>query len=127
MPRTKVPPGRRSKRSSSSASICRGANFRLCATSAIDRPRSSRLALRMAPTESVILSPLQRLVLGRVREATAQLVGVALLGHALAELALDFHREPERFGIRRHELVITRNKAPRLFNIPLPIPNLTEL
>src|SRR5919202_6227473 len=105
MPRTKVPPGSWSKRSCSSASSWRGANLRLCATSEIDRPRASRAAFSVVPTASVILALLQRLVLGRPGEAPAQLVGVALLGHALARAALYAHREPQRFGVRRHELV----------------------
>src|SRR3954467_8937501 len=98
MPRTKVPPGRSSKRSCSSASSCRGANLRLCATSLIESPCASRAAFRQAPTSaaiaSVILASLQRLILGRVREAPAQLVGVALLGGALAALALDAQGQP---------------------------------
>src|SRR6185436_2993559 len=106
MPRTKVPPGSRSKRSCSSASSCRGANFRLWATSEIERPRSSRAAFSVGPTGSVILPPLQRLELGRAREAPAQLVGVALLGDALARPALYAQGQPQRFGARRHELVI---------------------
>src|SRR3954469_22554867 len=106
MPRTKVPPGKSSKRSCSSASICRGANLRLWATSATERPCVSRAAFRLAPTGSVILTSLQRLVFGRVREAPAQLVGIALLGRALATLALYAQGQPQRFGARRHELVI---------------------
>src|SRR4051812_16408962 len=113
MPRTKVPPGKRSKRSCSSASIWRGANLRLWATSATDSPCASRAAFRLEPTDSVILASLQRLVLGRIREAPAQLVGVALLGRALATLALYAQGQPQRFRARRHELVITRNKPAR--------------
>ena len=105
MPRTTVPPGKSSKRSCSSASSCRGANFRLCATSETERPRSSRAALSVAPTASVILPPLQRLELGRPRETPAQLVGVALLGYALARAALYPHGKPQRFGVGRHEQV----------------------
>src|SRR5689334_10085553 len=127
MPRTNVPPGRRSKRSCSRASICREANLRLCATSAIESPRSSRAVLRSAPTESVILAPLQRVVLGRVRETPAQLVRVARLADALAELALDTQPQPQRFRTRRHKLVIARNQTTRLFKLPLPVADLREL
>src|SRR5260221_14149111 len=127
MPRTKVPPGRSSKRFCSRALICRGANLRLWATSAIESPCASRAALRLTPTGSVKLASLQRLVFGRVREAPAQLVGIALLGRALATLALYAQGQPQRFGARRHELVIARNKAPRLVNISLSVANLRKL
>src|SRR3954471_8060405 len=121
MPRTKVPPGKSSKRSCSSASSWRAANLRLCATSAIESPRSSRAAFRLAPTLSVIQPSLQGLVFRRVREAPAELVGVALLRYALAHLALYAQREPQRFRVRRHELVIARNEAPRVLGISLPV------
>src|SRR2546428_13888061 len=110
MPRTKVPPGSRSKRSCSSASSCRGANLSCCATSEIDSPRASRAAFSPAPMDSVIarsviFPPLQRLVFARAREAPAQLGGIALLGDALAEFPLYTHRKPQRFGAWRHQLV----------------------
>src|SRR5258708_35162713 len=110
MPGAKVLRGKRSTRSCSSASSWRGANLSCCATSETDNPRASRALFSSAPTASVIFTPLQRLVLARGGEAPAQLVGVALLGDAFAELALYAQGQPQRFGIRRHELVITRNQ-----------------
>src|SRR2546428_8715617 len=132
MPRTKVPRGSRSRRSCSSASGCRGANLSCCATSEIDNPRASRAAFSPAPMDSVIASsvivpPLQRLVFARAREASAQLVGVALLGDALAQFALYAQGEPQRFGAWRHQLVITRNELARVVDITLPIADLAEL
>src|SRR2546425_4104686 len=132
MPRTKVPPGSRSKRSCSSASSCRGANFNCCATSEIDSPRASRAAFSPAPMDSLVASsvifpPLQRLVFARAREAPAQLVGVALLGDALAQFAFYAQSEPQRFGAWRHQLVITRNELARVADITLPIADLAEL
>src|SRR5262249_16687733 len=113
MPRTKVPPGSSSKRSRSSASSWRGANLSCCATSVSARPRASLAAASSAPTPlaaiSVKLASLQRLVFLRGREAPAQLVGVGLLGDALAGLALDAQREPERLGVRRQQLVVARD------------------
>src|SRR2546421_8930604 len=127
MPRAKVPPGRRSKRSCSSASSWRGANLSCCATSDTDRPRASRALFSSAPTASVIFTPLQPLVLARGGKAPAQLVGVALLGDALAALALYAQGQPQRFGIRRHQLVITRNQLARVVNISLAIADLAKL
>src|SRR5688572_25335714 len=100
MPRAMVGPGRRSKRSFSSDSIWREANFSCCATSSIASPRASRACLSVAPTptSSVKVAPLQRLVLRGARVAPAQLGGVALLGDALTEAALDAQRKPQRFG-----------------------------
>src|SRR6266850_3063340 len=130
MPRTKVPPGRSSKRSCSSASSCRGANFRLWATSETDSPRSSRAAFRRAPMSvawgSVILSLLQRLVFGRAREAPPELRRIALLGDPLARAALYADGEPKRFGAWRHQLVIARNELARVANIALPVADLAE-
>src|SRR5947208_1749442 len=132
MPRTKVPPGRRSKRSCSSASICRGANLSCWATSEIDSARASRAAFNPAPmdsliTGSVIVPPLQRLIFARAREAPAQLVGIALLADALAQPAFYAQGEPQRFGAWRHQLVITRNELARVADITLPIADLAEL
>src|SRR5438067_6430699 len=127
MPRAKVPPGRRSKRSCSSASSWRGANLSCCATSETDRPRASRAFFSSAPTASVIFTSLQPLVLARAGKAPAQLVGIALLGDALAELALYAQGQPQRFGVRRHQLVITRNQLARVVNIALAIADLAEL
>src|SRR3954464_15827001 len=113
MPRTKVPPGSWSNFSCSSASSWRGANLSCCATSPTDRPRASRASRRAVPmlrAASVKFAPLQRLVFRRAGEAPPQLVGVALLGHALTQLALDAQREPERFGARRHLLVVARHE-----------------
>src|SRR5438309_2134093 len=102
MPRAIVAPGSRSKRSCSSASSWRGANFSCCATSVMSSPHASRARSSSSPTpvtaDSVKASPLQRLVLGGAWEAPAQLVGVRLLGDALAELAFDAQREPQRLG-----------------------------
>src|SRR5258706_7171022 len=113
MPRTKVPPGSRSKRSCSRASSWRGANLSCCATSETDMPRASRALFSSAPTASVIFTPLQRLVLARRVEAPVTLGGVTLLGDALAELALYTHGQPQRFRIRRHQPVIARNQRAR--------------
>src|SRR3954453_114839 len=120
MPRTKVTPGSCSKRSSSSASTWRGASFRWWATSDIVSPSRSRAFLSSAPTGSVILPPLQRLVFGRPGETPAQLVGVALLGHALAQVPLDAQCQPERLRGRRDELVVTRDQLSRLLVTALP-------
>src|SRR5262245_21605533 len=103
MPRAKVAPGSASKRSCSSASSWRGENLSCCATSASARPRASRAAASSCPTPlattpSVILALLQELELGRGREAAPQLVGERLLGHALAQPALDAQGEPQRLG-----------------------------
>src|SRR5712691_1429181 len=135
MPRTNVPLGSSSKRSCSSASSWRGANLSACATSASARPASSRARASSAPipvgasfsSASVKVPPLQRLVLGRAGIAPAQLVGEALLGDALARLALYTQREPERLGVRRRELVVARHQAPRLVHLALPVADRAEL
>src|SRR5258708_21305342 len=127
MPRTKVPPGSRSKRSRSRAWSWGGGNLSWWATSETDRPRASRALFSSAPTASVIFTPLQRLVLARGGEAPAQLVGVALLGDAFAELALYAQGQPQRFRIPRHQLVITRNQLARVVNVRLAIPDLAQL
>src|SRR5438105_14903876 len=130
MPRAKVPPGRRSKRSSSSASSCRGANFSCCATSLSASPRSSRARCSSPPTlkrASVIVATLQRLVLGGAGIAPPQLVRVALLGEALAEPALDAQREPERLGRRCHQLVEAADQLARVLRLALAVADLAEL
>src|SRR6185295_4695675 len=139
MPRTKVPPGSSSKRSCSSASSWRAANLSCCATSVSARPRSSRRRASSAPTPliagaagrvasaSVILPPLQRAVLGRRRETAAKLVGVCLLGDALAAAALDAQREPERLRARRDQLVVARHQPARLLDLVLLVADLAEL
>src|SRR5512145_299120 len=129
MPRAIVGPGSRSKRSCSRNSIWRGANFSCSATSSMASPCSSRACLSRAPTPaaSVKLSPLQRLVLGRARKAPPQLVGIALLGDALARLALDAQREPERFGARLRELVVARHEPARLVHLALLVADLAEV
>src|SRR5919201_1328010 len=127
MPRTKVPPGSASKRPASSASTCRGASLSWCATSETVSPSASRAFFSSAPTASVILAPLQRLVLGRPGEAAPELVGIALLGDALAEPALDAQREPQRFGARRHELVVPRDELARVLRPALPVADLAKL
>src|SRR3954464_13496247 len=116
MPRAIVGPGSRSKRSCSSDSIWRGANLSCSATSSMARPCASRACFSRAPmpVSSVKISPLQRLVLGRARKAPPQLVGEALLGDALARLALDAQAEPQRLGARLIELVVARDQPPRL-------------
>src|SRR5918912_2942695 len=121
MPRRNVGPGSESKRPASIASTCRAASFNWCATSETVKPSSSRALFNSAPIASVILSPLQRLVFGRGREAPAQLVRVALLGDALTEPALDAQPEPERFGARRDELVMAREQLPRLLDAALAV------
>src|SRR5437870_10664721 len=129
MPRAIVGPGSRSKRSCSSDSIWRGANLSCCATSSMASPRDSRACLSSAPmpSSSVKAAPLQRLVLGRLREAPAQLVGVALLGHALAELPLDAQREPQRFGARRGELVVPGHELAGVVDGALAVPDLAQV
>src|ERR671937_1390611 len=127
MPRTNVPPGSASKRPASSASTWRGASLSWCATSETVSPSASRALLSSAPTASVILAPLQRLVLGRAGEAAPELVGIALLGDALAEPALDTQREPQRFGARRHELVVPRDELARVLRPALPVADLAQL
>src|SRR4051812_27757376 len=129
MPRAIVGPGSRSKRSCSSDSIWRGANLSCSATSSMARPCASRACFSAAPmpVDSVKASPLQRLVLGRARKAPPQLVGVALLGGALARLALDAQREPERLGVRLVELVVARDEAARLVDLALLVADLAEV
>src|SRR5688500_4200978 len=123
MPRAKVPPGRSSKRSASSASSWRTPNLSCCATSASPSPRASRAAASSAPTPppgvatppaSVIGPALQLAEFLGVREAPAQLRSVALLGDARAPFALDAQREPKRLGARRHQLVVALDHAARL-------------
>src|SRR2546426_2949231 len=130
MPRAIVAPGSRSKRSCSSASSWRGANFSCCATSVISSPHASRARSSSSPTpvtaDSVKAAPLQRLVLGGAGEAPAQLVGVRLLGDALAELALDAQREPQRLGAGRDQLVVLRHELARLVEAALPVADLAE-
>src|SRR5262245_57662164 len=136
MPRTKVAPGSCSKRSCSSASSWRCANFRRCATSASASPCSSRARASSAPMPgataasaavSVILAFLQRLEFRRSRVAAAQLVGVALLRDALAQAALDAQRKPERLGVRRHQLVVARDQLARLVHVALAVADLAHL
>src|SRR5438552_5373946 len=73
MPRAIVAPGSRSKRSCSSASSWRGANFSCCATSVISSPHACRARSSSSPTpvtdDSVKAAPLQRLVLGGAGKA----------------------------------------------------------
>src|SRR6185295_461817 len=129
MPRAIVGPGSRSKRSCSSDSIWRGANLSCSATSSMARPCASRACFSWAPipVSSVKVSPLQRLVLGGPRKAPPQLVGVALLRDALARLALDAQREPQRLGARLVELVVTRDEAARLVHLALLVADLAEV
>src|SRR5688572_27943413 len=134
MPFANVAPGRAPNCSCSSASSWRGANLSCCATSASARPRASRAAASSWPTPvsaaavtlSVKLASLERLVFLRLRVAAAQLVGVRLLLHALAHPALDAHREPQRLGGRRHQLVVARNQLARLADVALAVAELTE-
>src|SRR6185503_3642056 len=128
MPRAKVPPGSSSKRSSSSASSWRGANLSCCATCPRPSPSASRAARSSAPipAASVKLAPLQRLVFERVGEAPAQLVGIALLGDALAEPALDAQREPQRLRVGGDQLVVARHQLPRLAHVALAVADLRE-
>src|SRR5688572_28838429 len=129
MPRVMVWPGSASIFSCSSASSWRGANLSCCATSASASPRASRAAASSRPTPvfSVILTAHQRLIFARLRVAAAQLVRVRLLGDALAELALDAQREPQRFGARRHELVVARHHFARVADVALPVADLREV
>src|SRR6267378_1225829 len=127
MPRTNVPPGSASKRPASSASTCRGASLSWCATSETVSPSASRALLSSAPAASVISAPLQRLVFRRAGKAAPQLAGIALLGDALAEPALDAQREPQRFRARRYELVVARDELARLLRLALPVADLAEL
>src|SRR5918992_4731548 len=129
MPRAIVGPGSRSKRSCSSDSICRGAYLRLCATSSIARPCASRACRRRAPipVSSVKLTPLQRLIFGGARETPPQLVGVALLGNALARFFLDAQRKPQRFRARLRELVVARDVLARLLDASLAVADLAEV
>src|ERR1051326_8541597 len=121
MPRTKVPPGSASKRSSSSASSWRAPNLSCCATSDTVRPSASRASFSSAPMPSLILALEERLVFRGGGETPAQLVRVALLGDALAELALDAQRKPERLGTGRGEFVVARNQFAPLADVALPI------
>src|SRR4051812_20931960 len=132
MPRANVPVGRSSKRPCSSASICRAANFSCWATSATARPAAWRARASSTPTSagaavSVIFPALELLVLARAREAAPQLIGEARLDEALAELALDAQREPERLGSRLDQLVIARHEAPGVLEVVLAVADLAEL
>src|SRR5690349_21086837 len=130
MPRAKVPPGRRSKRSCSSASSWRGANLSCCATSESARPRASRARCSSAPTLSAlsVIGPLlQGACLGRPGEAPAQLLGIAALGEPVACAALDPHAEPQRFRALALHLVVAVHEAARLVDAPLPIADGGEL
>src|SRR5256886_14239944 len=130
MPRAIVAHGRRSKRSCSSASSWRGANFSCCATSVSSGRHACRARSSSSPTpvadDSVKAAPLQRLVLGGAGKAPAQLVGIRLLGNALAELALDAQREPQRLGAGRDQLVVLRHELARLVEAALPVADLAE-
>src|SRR5688500_10442524 len=130
MPFANVAPGRAPNCSCSSASSWRGANLSCCATSASARPRASRAAASSCPTPvrtaSVILAALQRLIFLRLGKAAAQLIGIRLLLHPLAHPALDAHREPQRLGGRRHQLVVARNQLARLADVALAVADLTE-
>src|SRR5687767_5694125 len=129
MPRAIVGPGRRSNLSCSRASSWRGANLSSAATSAIAMPFASRARASSAPTEreSVKVTLLQGLIFSRRREGAAQLVGEALLGDALAQLALDAQGEPQRLGAGQHQLVEARHQPPRLVELALAIADLAEL
>src|SRR5574341_829699 len=129
MPRAKVPAGRRSKRSCSSASIWRAPNLSCRATSSTVRPSARRAAANVSPTpspaparvvSSVIVTALQQLVFARSGVAASQLVGVARLGDALAELALDPQREPQRLRRRLDQLVEAQYQLARLVEAALP-------
>src|SRR5882672_7345358 len=118
MPRAMVGPGSSSKRSASSDSICRVMNLSCCATSASVRPCAWRASASALPTpSSVKLASLHRLVLARAREAPPQLVRVVRLGVALAALALDAQREPQRLGRGRDQLVVAGNVTARLAEV----------
>src|SRR5258706_7652979 len=131
IPRAMVGPGSASKRSASSDSIWRGMNLSCCATSARPRPCASLASASALPTPSnaspvtepraalLKLAPLQRLVLRRIGEAAAQLGSVARFGHALAALALDPQRQPQRLGGRGDELVVARHQLARIADIAL--------
>src|SRR4051812_31791075 len=131
MPRTKVPPGSSSKRSSSSASSWRAANFSCCATSWIASPLSSRARFSSAPIPlaavSVKVPPLQCLVLRGARKTPAQLVCERLLRDPLPHPALDAQREPQRLGARLHHLVVPRYQLARGRHVPLVVPDAAEL
>src|SRR6185503_6618184 len=129
MPRAIVGPGSRSKRSCSSDSIWRGANLSCSATSSMARPCASRASFSRAPTplSSVKFSPLQRLILGRAGKAAPKLVGIALLGDALARPALDAQREPQRLGARIGQLVVARDQLARLVNLALLVADLAQV
>src|SRR6185503_1776366 len=132
MPRANVPLGRSSKRPCSIASIWRAPNFSCCAMSATESPSATRAAASSSPTPaatgsatgpvagpadgvpSVILPALQLLVLARGGEAPPQLIRIARFRGALAELALDAQREPERFGGRFGDPVVAGDKLARL-------------
>src|SRR5512135_562429 len=134
MPRANVPPGRRSKRSCSSASSWRAPNLSCWATSSIVSPRTARSRARISPIPSsrgisssrpstmlVIGAALQKPVLGRSRKVPAQLVGVARFGDGIAKLALDAQRQPKRLGGRGHAPVVAQRVPPSLLHVALPV------
>src|SRR5688572_16178496 len=130
MPRAKVPPGRSSKRSASSASSWRTPNLSCWATSASPSPRASLAAASSAPTPrapSVIFPSLQLAELFRAGKAPPQLRGVALLYGLLAALALDAQREPQRLRVRRHQLVVALDHAARFRRAALAVADLRQL
>src|SRR6185369_9323500 len=137
MPRAKVPPGRSSKRSASSASSWRSPNLSCCATSGSAMPRSSRSAASSAPTPcdatagpsvaSVIFAALQLAIFVRGRIPAPELRGVALLGGALPRLALHAHREPQRLGARRDDLVVARHQRAGIGEAALLVTDLAKL
>src|SRR5438309_1941221 len=119
-------------RSASHSDSALGATSLLCCdTSLRSSPHACRARSSSSPTpvtdDSVKAAPLQRLVLGGAGEAPAQLVGVRLLGNALAELALDAQREPQRFGAGRDQLVVLRHELARLVEAALPVADLAEV
>src|SRR5689334_6321565 len=130
MPRAKVPPGSRSKRSCSSASSWRGANFSCCATSESASPRASRARCSSAPTLSalsVIEALLQGACLRRPGKAPAQLLRIAALGEPVAGPALHPHAEPQRFRARVLHLVVAVHEAARLVDASLAVADGGEL
>src|SRR3990172_1272245 len=133
MPRTKVPPGRASKRSCSRASSWRAPNLSCCAMPASDSPCACRARASSSPTPVfsgavlVILPALQRLILARLGVAPPQLVGEARFGDALAELSLGSHRQPKRLRRRRDQAVEATHQLAGLLEAALAVADLAEL
>src|SRR3989304_1566918 len=122
MPRTKVPPGRASKRSCSRASSWRAPNLSCCAMPASDSPCACRAALAELSPGSHRQPKRLRRRRDQAVEATHQLAGLLEAALAVADLAelqqrrrlvgLDLQRPREEL-LRVLEIVDAHHAQPR--------------